>query len=101
MAHTAVRADLLQALDRLRALTAQISFDLIVLVNVVAELGDLVFCEVTDLGVRGEAERCADLLRGRLADSEDVRQPDLEPLLVRQVDAGDAGHASAPSSDAV
>src|SRR5436190_16112384 len=36
----AVRADLLQALDRLRALAAQVALDLVVLVDVVAQLGD-------------------------------------------------------------
>ena len=42
-----------------------------------------------------EVELADDLLRGRLADPVDVRQPDLEPLLRRKVDSGDACHAAA------
>src|SRR5690606_5904133 len=38
-------------------------------------------------------ERLADLLRGRLADPVDVGEADLEPLAVREVDAGDTCHS--------
>src|SRR5262245_62638866 len=64
----AVRADLLQTLDRLGPLAAQVALDLVVLVDVVAQLGDFVLGEVADLGVHRQAERLADLLGGRLAD---------------------------------
>src|SRR5579862_333688 len=95
----AVRADLLQALDGLRALAPQIAFDLLVLVDVLAELGDLFLRQVADLRVRVQVERGENLARGRLADAVDVGEADLEPLLVRQVDAGDTGHrASTPAS---
>src|SRR5438445_205131 len=46
--------------------------------------------QVVDLLVRREAELGSDLARRRLADAVDVGQPDLEPLLVGQVDSGDA-----------
>ena len=49
MPEAAVGADLLQALDRLRALAAQVALHLVVLVDVVAELRDLVLGEVTKL----------------------------------------------------
>src|SRR5919198_5868782 len=45
----AVGADLAQALDRLRALAAQVPLDLEVLVDVLAELLDLLVGEVTNL----------------------------------------------------
>src|SRR5262249_43956029 len=90
VADPAVRADLLQALDRLRALTAQVALHLEVLVDVLAQLRDLVVGEVADLRVRVEAERGRDLARRRLADPVDVRQPDLEPLLVREIDSGNS-----------
>src|SRR6266446_6534384 len=88
---------------RLRALTmrrqptpvAEVALDLELGVDVVAELRDLVVGEVADLRVGREAERGRDLVRGRLADPIDIGQPDLEPLLVRQVDAGDARHGLA------
>ena len=56
---------------------------------------DLFVRQVAHLLLRVELELADDLLRGRLADTVDVRQPDLEPLLRREVDSGDACHAAA------
>ena len=95
MTDPAVGADLGQALDRLLALPAQVAFNLEVRVDVGAELRDLLVGQVADLGIRVEAELGRDLPRGRLADPIDVGQPDLEPLLVGEVDAGDACDDSA------
>src|SRR6201985_3723212 len=78
---TAVRADLRETLDRVRPLAAQVTLDLEIRVDVVAKLRNLVFGQIAHLRVAREPERVADLLRGGLADPEDVRQPDLEPLL--------------------
>ena len=89
MAEAAVGADLLQPLDRLLALTAQIALDL-KRVDVLAELRDLVVGQILDLLVRRKAQLGADLARRRLADAVDVGQPDLEPLLVREIDSGDS-----------
>src|ERR687888_790588 len=86
----AVGPDLAEALDRLRALAAEVALDLEVLVDVLAELRDLLVGEVTDLRVLREAERRAHLARRRLADAVDVGQPDLEPLLIGQVHSCDA-----------
>jgi hypothetical protein len=95
VADAPVGADLAEALDRLLALAPQVALDLEVRVDVGAELRDLFVGEVADLRVGVEAELGRDLARGRLADPVDVRQPDLEPLLVREVDAGDSGDGSA------
>src|SRR5437867_5144315 len=92
MANPAIAADFPQALDRLGPLAPQVALDLEVRVDVVAELRDLLVGEVAHLFVGREAERSANLARGRLADSVDVGQPDLEPLLVREVDAGNTSH---------
>src|SRR5712692_7357524 len=94
VAHASVGADLRQALDRLRALAAQVALDLEVRVDVLAQLRDLLVGQVADLRVRGKAELLADLERGRLADAVDVGQPDLEPLLVREVDPCNTRHGS-------
>src|SRR6266571_3493555 len=94
VADPAVGADLGEPLDRLLPVAAQVALDLEVRVDVVAELRDLFVGEVLDLRVRIEPELGCDLARGRLADPIDVRQPDLEPLLVRKVDSGDSRHAS-------
>jgi hypothetical protein len=95
VADPAIRADLAEALDRLLPFAAQVALDLEVRVDVVAELRDLFVREVLDLRVRAELELGCDLLRCRLADAVDVGQPDLEALLVREIDSGDACDGSA------
>ena len=97
MTDAAVRADLAEALDRLRAVAAQVALDLELLVDVLAQLRDLLVGEVADLRVGIEAERGSDLARRRLADPVDVRQPDLEPLLIRKIDSGDSCHVASPA----
>ena len=95
VAQTTIGADLLQALDRLLALAAKVTLDLKAAVDVLAELRHLFVGQVLDLLVGRETELGADLPRRRLADSVDVGQPDLEPLLVGKVDSGDACYRSA------
>src|SRR5712691_3285372 len=97
----AVRADLAETLDCLRALASQVAFDLEVCVDVVAQLRDLLIREVAHLRIGRQPELGADLLCGRLTDAVDVRQPDLEPFLVRKIDSRDSGHCSpsVPSSN--
>jgi hypothetical protein len=51
VADAPVGADLAEPLDRLRAVAAQVALDLEVLVDVLAELGDLLVGQVLDLGV--------------------------------------------------
>jgi hypothetical protein len=97
MARAAVSADLLQALDRLRALAAEVALDLEVPVDEVPELGDLLVREITDLLVGREPELGADAARCRGPDAVDVGQPDLEPLLTRKVDACDSCQILLPS----
>src|SRR6188472_1725831 len=87
MAETSVGADLLEPLDRLRALTAKIALHLEVAVDVVAKLGDLGIGEVAYLLVGREPELGADLPRRRGADAVDVRQSDLEALLPREINS--------------
>ena len=90
-------ADLRQTLDRLGALAAKVALDLQLAVDVAAKLVDLVVREVFHFLVRVELERLADLLRGRLSDPVDVGQPDLQTLLVREVDAGDSCQVVTPA----
>src|SRR5207244_7063301 len=77
----AVGADLGEPLDRLRALAPKVALDVEVLVDVVAELRDLLVGEVADLRVKGEPELTTDLPRGRGSDPVDVAQPNTEALL--------------------
>ena len=95
MADAAVGADLGEALDRLLTLAPQVALDLELAVDEGAQLRDLLVGQVLDLRVGAEAELVGDLARRRLADAVDVGQPDLEPLLVRKIDSGDARDDSA------
>src|SRR5215210_5847129 len=72
VADAAIGADLLEALDRLRALAAQIPLHLEVRVDEVAELRDLGVGEISDLLVGREAELRAHLPSLRGPDAEDV-----------------------------
>jgi hypothetical protein len=97
VADPAQAADLTEALDRLGALAAQVALDLQLAVDIGADLVDLVVGEVLHLLVRVELEHLADLLRGGLADPVDVGQPDLQALLVREVDACDSCQVTTPA----
>src|SRR4051812_43826979 len=68
MANSAIGADLRQALDRLLALTAEVSFDLQVAVDVPLKLRDLLVGEIAHLRVGRETEHSTDLLRRRRSD---------------------------------
>src|SRR3954452_16742761 len=94
-----VATDLHLALDVLRDLAAQVTFDLDVLVDVGAEACNLFFGEVADPGVARHLRVVADLLCDRAAYAVDVRERDLQPLLAGDVDTGNASHRS-PSPDA-
>ena len=81
MPDPAIAADLGQALDRLRAVAAQVALDLELGVDVVPQLRDFLVGQVTDLLIAVELELAHDLLHLSSGRSVDVRQPDLEPLL--------------------
>src|SRR5579875_1261415 len=94
MAQTAVGADLLQALDRLRALAAQVTLDDERAVDQVAELDDLLLGEVAHLAIGLDPDLREQLVRGRAADAVDVGEADLDPLVEGDVDPGDSRHRS-------
>jgi hypothetical protein len=97
VADPAQAADLRQALDRLGALAAEVALHLKLAVDEGPDLVDLVVGEVLHLLVRVELQRRADLLRGGLADPVDVGQPDLQTLMVREVDACDSCQVTTPA----
>src|SRR5262245_19989898 len=82
-------ADLHLALDVLRDLAAQVTFDLEVVVDVRAQPRDFLVGQVAHAGVARHPRVVAHLLGHRATDAEDVRQRDLEPLLAGDVDTGD------------
>src|SRR4029077_13724015 len=91
VARAAVAAEVDQALDRHLHLAAQVALDGEAR-HTLADALELGVGEVLDLAIRLHVRRGADRLRARGTDAEDRRQRDLRVLLVRNVDACDAGH---------
>src|SRR4051794_40020247 len=87
-----VAPDLDLATDVARHLAAQVTLDSEVLVDVVAQLQQVLVAEILDAQVRADARRGQGLLGVGLADPVDVGERDLHPLLAGQVDAGQSCH---------
>src|SRR4051794_21653313 len=87
-----VAADLHLAADVGGHLAAQVTLDAEVLVDVVAQLQQVLVAEVLDPQVRADARRGQGLLGVSLADPVDVGERDLHPLLAGKVDAGQSCH---------
>src|SRR5689334_2531189 len=93
-----VAPDLDLATDVARHLAAQVTLDAEVLVDVVAQLQQVLVAEVLDAQVRADARRGQGLLGVGLADAVDVGERDLHPLLAGEVDAGQSCHVSGTPS---
>ena len=94
MAEAAVGADLGEPLDVERDLTAEVALDpaLQLLGDDVAQLADLGVAQILGARIGGNTgERQHSLCSGR-ANPVDVRQGDLDPLVPRDVNAGDTCH---------
>ncbi len=89
---TAVGTDFDLALDVSCHLAAQVTLDLEVGVDEVAQLRDLVLGQVTDAGVRGQPRLLTDQRRGVATDAEYIGERDLEALFPRDVDSGNTSH---------
>ena len=87
MADALVGADLDLAADVGGDLAAEVTLDLEVAFDVVAEGDELVVAEVLDADVSVDAGVGEGLERARAADAVDVSQCDLHALLARDVDA--------------
>jgi hypothetical protein len=93
VAEASVRADLLEPLDVQRDFAAEIAARLVPAIDELAEPVDLLLREIPDAGVRIDAGLDQDLLGRGQPDPEDVGEGDLDPLLARNVLAGDTCHA--------
>ena len=82
-----VAADLDLAANVGLHLAAQVTLDLEVGFDVVAQVGQLVVGQVLGAQVPVNAGGCQDLVGSGTSDAEDVRQRDLHPLIARQIDA--------------
>src|SRR3954449_2379646 len=92
VADALIARDLDLALDVLRDLAPQVTFDLEVGVDVGPDLHDLLFGEVTHLRAAVDGRAVDDLEGPGRADPEDVAQGDVQPLVAGKVDAGDTSH---------
>src|SRR5262249_24982647 len=92
VARAAVAADVHQPLDVDRDVAAQVALDLDVVGDHLADPDDLLLGEVLDPGVGPDVGLFEDEVRLGPADPVDVRQPDLHPLVQRQIDSRDACH---------
>jgi hypothetical protein len=91
MTQTAIRTDLLKALDVLRTLTAKVSLDLAGL-DGLAELHGLVLGQILDLGVGVHPDFLQDRSGGGISDSVDVGESDHDTLVEGEVYSCDPRH---------
>jgi hypothetical protein len=98
VAQAAVAAEVHEALDVHGGLTAQVALDLGDGLDGLADVTDLIVVQI--LGPRDgiDPRLGEDLLRGGLADPENVLERDLDALLCGEVDAGDASQSSVSGS---
>src|SRR5512143_1299348 len=91
---TAVRADIHQPLDVHRGLGAQRALDLVVPLDDLPQPRDFSVAQVAHARVGAHPGLHQNLLRVAATDAEDVRQRVGDFLVARQVNSGDACHAS-------
>src|SRR5438445_6110113 len=91
-----VAPDLDLALDVLRDLPTEVTFDLEVPVDELADLEHFFLGEIANLGAALDRGPAHDLIGARGTDAVDVPERDIEPLVPREVDAGDPCHARSP-----
>src|SRR5260370_22072223 len=96
VAEALVAGDLDLALDVLALFAAQVALDLVVGVDVAAQPNDLVLGDVPDTGVPADHGPVGDLHGPGRTDPIDIGEPDLEPLLAGEVDAGDPRQLALP-----
>ena len=92
MTQAAIAADLHQALDVHGNFAAQVALYLDVVVNVVAQLADIILGQILDAGIRVHARRLDDIVRDVTANAVDVGQRDLDALLPGKVDTRNSCH---------
>src|SRR6185312_391185 len=92
MTRAAIRAEVDQALDRELRVTTKIAFDAVVRFDRIANLANVRLVEVVALLVGRHAGLLEDDVRSVTAKAVDVRECDLDPLVAREVDAGDTSH---------
>src|SRR6266536_413201 len=94
VADALVASDLDLAADVGGDLAAQVALDLVVRLDVVAQLDEVLVAEVAGAQVRAHAGGLECLLGAGTSHAVDVGEPDLQALFARKVDAGKTCHGS-------
>ena len=92
MSKTSIASDIHQALDIDLYFLAKISFDPPFILDNLADSGTLFFREITHLHTGFDARLLQNLGSPGSADSVNVGQADIDPLVVRNVDSSNACH---------
>ena len=92
-----VGANLDLAADVSSHLTAKVTFDVVVGLNVVTQCHELIICQLVDAQVTADSGGLQGLGGAGATDSVDVGQGDLEALVARQVDSDEACHVASLS----
>src|SRR5438552_18075755 len=98
MTQAAVAAEVHQPLDVERDLAAQVAFDLVALLERLADAVDLVVGQVLGPARRIDLGRGADLPRARVADAVEVGERDLDLLLAGKIDSCNSRHSFTPAA---
>ena len=96
MTQPAVAADIHQTLDVLGGLLAEVALDLHVVLDLLADLRDLVLGQVLDPRVGSHTRVLQDHPGRGAPDPEDVGETDLDTLVRGEIDAGDSSHSLFP-----
>src|SRR5207245_4616916 len=96
MPQAPIAADVDEPLDVHLHVLTQVALDLPLLLDHVADPADLVLGQILDLHLFLYSRLAQNAVASGPADSEDVDQGDLDPLVLRQVDTGHAGHSKPP-----
>src|SRR5208282_1371977 len=92
MADAAIASEIRQPLDRLLHLAPEIAFDLVAVVEHLADTDLLLGRQVVALSAKIDVGRLQDLERGGAADPVDIRQRDFHPLVSGKLDSRYARH---------
>jgi len=92
MTEAAIAADLHQALDVHGNLTAKVTFNLEILVDVVTQLTDIFFGQILNAHIGVDAGGVDDLVCGGTADAVDIRQGDFNAFFPGKVDTRNSCH---------
>ncbi len=96
MSHSAITANVHQALDIHRDLCAEGTFDLDAPVNHLTQSRDFLIAKIANPGIRVDIRVVENLFGNGVTDSEDICQGRLYPFVSGQINASNTSHLSLP-----